>query len=152
MAKRKPAGGKREKAVPRDYGKGLNEQSPHKVPHCQSLSLPLRPQGTLMTQNEFSSVVFTLELEEKLFLIHRTSRLERAPRFTVSWFMVGLVYSGPPEAPALKAEAPPSSFPAAFSQWGVISCCARVRGGLLLGQSAERGSWGLISSSFAAWW
>lgn len=49
-----------------------------------------------MTQNEFSSIVFTQELEEKLFLIHRTFRLERAPRFTVSWFMVGLVYSGPP--------------------------------------------------------
>lgn len=46
-----------------------------------------------MTRNEFSSIVFTQELEEKLFLVHRTSRLDRAPRFTVSWFMV-LVYSG----------------------------------------------------------
>lgn len=48
-----------------------------------------------MTRNEFSSVVFTQELEERLFLVHRTSRLDRAPRFTVSWFMVA-VYSGPP--------------------------------------------------------
>lgn len=40
-----------------------------------------------MTRNEFSSIVFAQELEEKLFLVRRTSPLDRAPRFMVSWFM-----------------------------------------------------------------
>lgn len=42
--------------------------------------LPLHPLGTLMTQNEFSSIVFTQELEEKLFLVHRSFQARQGPK------------------------------------------------------------------------
>lgn len=48
--------------------------------YCLSLSLPLHPLGTLMTRNELSSIVFTPELEEKLFLVHRNLQAGQGPK------------------------------------------------------------------------
>lgn len=58
-------------------GEGENQD---KVQYCLSLSRPLHPLGTLMTRNEFSSIVFTPELEEKLFLVHRNLQAGRGPK------------------------------------------------------------------------
>lgn len=137
-------------------GRAVWKKSRHKVQHCQRLSLPLHPLGTLMTQNGFRSIVFTQELE-KLF-VHRNSGLDRAPRSTVSWFMVA-VYSGPPGGastegrrfflPPINPAAPPTFFPAPCVSVGRnFTLCTCVWGSLLLGRSTEHRPWGLISSSF----
>lgn len=64
----------------KDLSSKGEEDLQYKVQHCGTLSLPRRPLGALMARNEFSSIVFTQELEEKLFLVHRSLQAGQGPK------------------------------------------------------------------------